>query len=161
MRSRARIVGGTLAAGLLVVLVVLASRSGLIGPLTASPTGTESAGPSASTPAAPRSSASRPATDQDPESGLRLVDLVSLPAEAGRTVTLIDRGGPFPYAKDGATFGNRERVLPRKASGFYREYTVPTPGEGDRGARRIVTGDQDRQLFYTGDHYATFVRIRR
>ncbi len=74
---------------------------------------------------------------------------------------IIDRGGPFPYPRDGTTFFNRERLLPIKRSGFYREYTVPTPGENDRGARRIVTGDHDRQFFYTGDHYRTFVRIRR
>jgi len=77
------------------------------------------------------------------------------------TVTLIERGGPFPYRKDGVTFDNREQILPRKPSGFYREYTVPTPGSGDRGARRVVTGDRGRQFFYTGDHYQTFVRIRR
>lgn len=64
-------------------------------------------------------------------------------------------------AKDGAVFGNRERVLPSRSTGFYREYTVVTPGEGDRGARRIVTGDQEREFFYTDDHYASFVRIRR
>ena len=76
-------------------------------------------------------------------------------------MSLIESGGPFPYAKDGAVFGNREGILPRRAAGFYREYTVPTPGESDRGARRIVSGDGSRQLFYTGDHYASFVRIRR
>jgi ribonuclease T1 len=58
-------------------------------------------------------------------------------------------------------FGNREHLLPARTTGYYREYTVPTPGSTDRGARRIVTGDHDRQLFYTGDHYVTFARIRR
>ena len=85
----------------------------------------------------------------------------SLPIQARQTITLIDRGGPYPYAKDGAVFGNRERLLPSQPNGFYREYTVPTPGEDDRGPRRIVTGDQDRQFFYTDDHYASFVRVRR
>jgi ribonuclease T1 len=98
---------------------------------------------------------------RDPETGLRLVDLTALPAEARRTVALIDAGGPFPYAKDGVAFGNRERLLPIKPAGYYHEYTVPTPAEGDRGARRVVTGDGHRQFFYTGDHYLSFVRIRR
>ncbi len=98
---------------------------------------------------------------RDPETGLAYVALASLPVQARQTVALIDAGGPFPYAKDGAVFGNREELLPARAQGFYREYTVPTPGEGDRGARRIVTGDGDRQLFYTADHYASFVRVRR
>jgi ribonuclease T1 len=74
---------------------------------------------------------------------------------------MIERGGPYRYARDGAVFGNHERLLPIKPHGYYREYTVPTPGEDDRGPRRIVTGDQDRQLFYTDDHYASFVRVVR
>ncbi len=90
-----------------------------------------------------------------------MVALATLPVEARETVALIDRGGPFPYAKDGAVFGNRERLLPAQPSGFYREYTVPTPGEDDRGPRRIVTGDDGGQLFYTADHYASFVRVDR
>lgn len=97
----------------------------------------------------------------DAESGLAWVRLDTLPAEVTRTVERIDRGGPFRYSQDGSTFGNRERLLPSRPSGFYREYTVPTPGEEDRGARRVVAGDGGRQLFYTADHYASFVRIRR
>ena len=97
----------------------------------------------------------------DAESGLTLVALATLPVEVRETVALIDRGGPFPYAKDGAVFGNRERLLPIRPNGFYREYTVPTRGEDDRGARRIVTGDDGGQLFYTADHYASFVRVSR
>ena len=81
--------------------------------------------------------------------------------QARQTVALIDAGGPFPYAKDGATFNNFEGVLPSKPRGYYREYTVKTPGERDRGARRIVTGDRDRELFYTADHYETFARVQR
>jgi len=98
---------------------------------------------------------------RDPESGLLLVEVGSLPVQARQTISLIERGGPYPYAKDGAVFGNRERLLPSQPNGFYREYTVPTPGEDDRGPRRIVTGDQDRQFFYTADHYASFVRVQR
>ncbi len=92
-------------------------------------------------------------------SGLPVEALSSLPAQAGTTYTLIEKGGPFPYRQDGVVFQNRERVLPAKAGGFYHEYTVPTPGSGDRGARRIITGGgagPDQQFFYTGDHYASF-----
>jgi ribonuclease T1 len=97
----------------------------------------------------------------DPETGLTWVQLDALPAEVAQTVARIDRGGPFRYAQDGTTFGNRERLLPAHPAGYYREYTVPTPGSTDRGARRVVAGDAGRLLFYTGDHYASFARIRR
>jgi ribonuclease T1 len=93
--------------------------------------------------------------------GLTWVCLDDLPEEAQQTVSLIDAGGPFPYEKDGSTFNNFEGVLPQQPRGYFREYTVPTPGKSDRGARRIVTGDQDRELFYTADHYETFVRVQR
>jgi len=118
----------------------------------------------ASTSATTRARASdtpTPAPSRDPETGLRWVEATRLPPEAQRMLTLIDRGGPFRYDQDGAVFGNRERILPVRSRGYYREYTVVTPGEDDRGARRIVTGDRDRQFFYTGDHYASFVRVRR
>jgi ribonuclease T1 len=97
----------------------------------------------------------------DPDSGLPYVDLADLPVEAADTVDLIDAGGPFPYpAKDGSTFGNFEGRLPDEPRGYYAEYTVPTPGEDDRGARRIVAGEED-ELYWTEDHYASFERIRR
>ncbi|BDP41382.1 hypothetical protein DAETH_13510 [Deinococcus aetherius] len=95
--------------------------------------------------------------------GLPFVAAADLPREARRTLSLIRAGGPFPYAKDGSTFGNREGILPRRARGYYREYTVPTPGEDDRGARRIVCGGQARSVgecYYTGDHYTSFRRIQ-
>jgi ribonuclease T1 len=100
----------------------------------------------------------------DPENGaLAVVALVSLPAQAQSTYQLILAGGPFPYPKDGIVFGNRERILPAKARGYYREYTVKTPGSRDRGARRIVCGGkpptQPDTCFYTDDHYASFKRI--
>ncbi|MDI3514478.1 MAG: ribonuclease domain-containing protein [Gammaproteobacteria bacterium] len=83
-----------------------------------------------------------------------------LPPEAVETLALIQRGGPFPYRKDGTTFQNRERLLPGKPRGYYREYTVPTPGSRDRGARRIVTGGDPPEVFYyTADHYRSFRRI--
>jgi ribonuclease T1 len=74
------------------------------------------------------------------------------------TVDLIRAGGPFPYAKDDTTFGNREDLLPERAAGYYREYTVETPGSPDRGARRIVAG-RDGELYYTRDHYHSFMQI--
>jgi len=89
--------------------------------------------------------------------------LVALPVEAQQTQRLIHAGGPFPYDKDGMVFGNRERQLPRQGRGFYREYTVPTPGSRDRGARRIVCGGPEprrpESCYYTADHYASFKRI--
>jgi ribonuclease T1 len=94
---------------------------------------------------------------------LPTVSLPTLPAEAQRTEALIRTGGPFPYSKDGVVFGNRERLLPRKARGYYREYTVKTPGSRDRGARRIICGGAEPKApeacYYTDDHYASFRRI--
>ncbi len=88
-------------------------------------------------------------------SGLPEVKASELPAEARQTLALIARGGPYPYSRDDATFGNFERILPRKSSGYYKEYTVRTPGESDRGARRIVAG-QAGEKYYTPDHYNSF-----
>jgi ribonuclease T1 len=94
------------------------------------------------------------------------VALAELPPEAASTLQLIKRGGPFPYRKDGSVFQNRERRLPQRTSGYYREYTVPTPNSRDRGARRIVagqgkTGDvrTSGEYYFTADHYRTFRRI--
>lgn len=95
----------------------------------------------------------------DPDSGLRYVDLGDLPPEAADTVDLIDAGGPFPYDKDGSTFGNFEGILPDRERGYYQEFTVETPGSDDRGARRIVEG-ADGELYWTEDHYDSFERIR-
>jgi ribonuclease T1 len=82
----------------------------------------------------------------------------SLPAEARQTLALIERGGPFPYDRDGVVFENREGLLPDHDSGYYHEYTVPTPGSPDRGARRIISGSAG-ELYYTDDHYRSFERI--
>jgi ribonuclease T1 len=90
---------------------------------------------------------------------LPVVQLDELPPEAQQTLALIKQGGPFPYKRDGVMFGNRERRLPSWPSGYYREYTVPTPGARDRGARRIIAGTQG-EYYYTDDHYNTFRRIR-
>lgn len=95
------------------------------------------------------------------------VPIEALPPEARQTLQLIQRGGPFPYRKDGTVFFNRERLLPPQPRGYYTEYTVPTAGNRDRGARRIVagrgsTGDPatSGEYYYTDDHYRSFSRIR-
>lgn len=103
------------------------------------------------------------ARDGGVDTKISVVELKQLPPEARQTHVLIHSGGPFPYRKDGTVFGNRERLLPDRSRGFYREYTVPTPGSRDRGARRIVCGGKQRQApescFYSADHYASFNRI--
>ncbi len=96
----------------------------------------------------------------DPAGGLPWVEESDLPAEARDTLALIDAGGPFPHDEDDRTFFNREGLLPEQSEGHYREYTVETPGEADRGARRIVTG-ADGEYYWTSDHYASFERIAR
>lgn len=104
----------------------------------------------ADTPPAP------PGTEQ---SAIPVRPLSTLPVEAASTWKLIQKGGPFPYPRDdGEVFQNRERVLPRKETGYYHEYTVRTPGSDDRGARRLITGG-GHELYYTDDHYRTFVLV--
>ncbi len=86
-----------------------------------------------------------------------------LPVEARDTITLMRRGGPFPYSRDATVFGNYERVLPKQKRGYYHEFTVKTPGVSSRGARRIVAGGDwktTRELYYTANHYASFRRIK-
>ena len=88
------------------------------------------------------------------------IAVAELPAQGRHTLQLIRDGGPFPYSKDGTVFGNRERLLPGQKRGYYREYTVPTPGLSHRGARRIVCGGQQPRepdaCYYTEDHYSSF-----
>lgn len=91
------------------------------------------------------------------------ISLAELPPQGRATYALIHEGGPFPYDKDGSVFGNRERLLPLKKRGYYREYTVRTPGVRHRGARRIVCGGAPRTpdaCYFTSDHYASFREIR-
>ena len=99
----------------------------------------------------------------DPSPGAASVALSALPRQAQETHRLILSGGPFPYQKDGTVFFNRERLLPPQSRGWYREYTVKTPGARNRGARRIVCGGkpptQPEACWYTDDHYASFKRI--
>ena len=91
--------------------------------------------------------------------GMPEVGVAQLPAEARVTLGLIAKGGPYPYERDGIVFGNFEKRLPIRERGYYREYTVPTPGVKSRGARRIVAG-RAGELYYTDDHYKTFRRVR-
>ncbi len=102
------------------------------------------------------------AFDAGTTKALSTIKAVELPKEGRETLALIRKGGPFPYAaKDGSTFSNRERTLPRQPRGYYKEYTVKTPGSRDRGAKRIVCGGKEqRECFYTADHYKTFKLIQ-
>ena len=106
-------------------------------------------------------------SQNSPGSTLTTVRIAELPQEARQTLRLIRQGGPYPFPrKDGSTFGNYEKLLPSKVRGYYREYTVPTPGRQDRGARRIVAGAGENgnvatsgEYYYTHDHYRSFRRI--
>lgn len=122
--------------------------------ITSSPVaGSPAAGSPAARTAAPTTAPQAPGVANP--SGLPEIKASALPSEARRVLVLIARGGPYPYARDNAVFSNFERILPRKSSGYYREFTVPTPGESDRGARRIVTGAAGEK-YYTADHYNSF-----
>ncbi|MEU1408330.1 ribonuclease domain-containing protein [Streptomyces sp. NPDC005728] len=137
-------------AGLLVRLGVVLSVL-----LSAVLTGcSSSSGPDASRPAA--ATASAPAWAH----GMATVPVSRLPVEARRTLALIDKGGPFPYARDGIVFGNFEGLLPERGRGYYHEYTVKTPSASGRGARRIITG-QGGEIYYTDDHYKSFRAVLR
>jgi ribonuclease T1 len=96
----------------------------------------------------------------DPESGLHWIALGDLPSQARHTLDLIRSRGPFPYRRDGAVFGNRERILPGERRGYYHEYTVATLGASNRGGRRIITGARG-ELYYTDDHYSSFRRLSK
>jgi ribonuclease T1 len=104
-------------------------------------------------------SASSSVASRSASAAARGVALSSLPAQAAQTVRLVQAGGPFPYpANDGVVYHNLNHDLPREPDGYYHEYTVPTPGEHTRGARRLVRGNRG-EYWYTGDHYETFVRV--
>ncbi|WP_329153031.1 guanine-specific ribonuclease N1 and T1 [Streptomyces sp. NBC_01456] len=147
---RAAAVLGALLAGLLLVLTGCATSGAGNGSSPGSPGSTATA------------AAGSPGASGVPSwaRGMPVVGVARLPAQARDTLRLIDAGGPFPYRQDGTVFGNRERLLPRQPRGHYHEYTVPTPGSPDRGARRIVTGES-RETYYTDDHYRTFKAVLR
>lgn len=129
---------------LLVAVLVWWAQSGDTDP-------TRAGGPSPS----PSASADAPGLPTFDDIGIAFADL---PPEAQRVVEQIEAGGPYACPKDGSTFGNRERLLPPMPRGYYREFTVPTPGSAGRGARRIIAGDGD-ELYYTADHYQSFELI--
>lgn len=170
MRTRQRSLVGLLLALVTAAVVWWTQGDGTTPGTDAEPSSsspTRSAPPSASaSPTHDYTETNTPVTDPgqqpgtDPVSGLPLVQLAALPPEAAGTVRLIDAGGPFPEDEDGGTFENREELLPDERRGYYAEYTVPTPGSDDRGARRIVAGDDD-ELYWTEDHYRSFERILR
>ena len=142
---------GTFLAGLAIGLVLGWVGGGLA---PGAPAGGTAGDPSATATAAPIA-ASRPA-DLD----LGSVPLTELPDEAHDTIELIGAGGPFPFRQDGSVFENREGLLPDRPAGHYREYTVPRPGNNGRGVLRIVAG-ADGELYWTPDHYDSFVWIER
>ncbi|GAB5078742.1 guanyl-specific ribonuclease [Arthrobacter sp. AD-310] len=162
MRNRSTL---SLLLGALVVLaLVFFGGPGLLG----RPTETTTPAPASSAPPLPGPNAqatpgtapagtdpARPVEAVENPSGLPSIPESSLPAEGRRVLALIRAGGPFQYSQDDQAFGNFERILPRRDRGYYREYTVPTPGERDRGARRIVAGDGGEK-YYTDDHYESF-----
>jgi ribonuclease T1 len=118
------------------------------------------AGPTTSQPPTSEPPALPSPSDTGPASDLPEVSVADLPPEAADTLALIDEGGPYPYDQDDETFQNREGILPDQPEGYYREYTVETPGSDDRGARRIVAGSNG-ELYWTDDHYSSFSRIAR
>lgn len=144
-----------LGVALCVLVVWWAISRGAAEP-TALPSSTSSS--AASSPSASSPSASSTASLATPASGLDTIAESQLPPEARHTLDLIRAGGPYPYQQDDQTFGNRERILPRQRAGYYREYTVETPGSEDRGARRII-GGADGDRYYTDDHYDSFRQI--
>jgi len=145
--------------GTALAAIVIAGLVAWLGPGDGLPGDSGASGSSSSS-----VSSSDPGSGSDSGSGDSadgaVVDEADLPPEARETLELIDAGGPFPYDKDGSTFGNYEGLLPEQPRGYYAEYTVPTPGEDDRGARRIVVGDGG-EMYWTDDHYESFERIRR
>ncbi|MFC9583118.1 ribonuclease domain-containing protein [Streptomyces yangpuensis] len=124
--------------------------------------GAQKPGPAVASGSAELSAAPSAAPDAVPgwAQGMAVVRAEALPRQAQDVLALIDKGGPYPYRQDGTVFGNFEKALPRHKRGYYHEFTVRTPGEPDRGARRIVTGEGG-EFYYTDDHYQTFKAVLR
>ncbi|TQS94395.1 ribonuclease [Arthrobacter sp. TS-15] len=139
-------------AGLVIAVVVLVVAMVGGGSLTAQTTTPEPGSPSTSPQVVSTSAPGRAVANP---SALPSINASQLPREARQTLALIAKGGPYPYDRDGVNFGNFEGLLPKKSGGFYKEYTVRTPGESDRGARRIIVG-KDSAKYYTPDHYESF-----
>lgn len=139
--------------GLLAVLAGLVLLAFVLGGLPQAGPSQPGPGPAAASPGNPGAGATVSGVANP--SQLPEIRASDLPPEARKTLALIARGGPYPYSRDNVPFGNFERILPRKSSGYYREFTVRTPRESDRGARRIVTGAAGEK-YYTADHYESF-----
>ena len=136
--------------------VTAAASSSATAPAASSGGAGASSGPAAkATPTTSDAVTLAPATAS---TGLPTMLVSALPEQGVDALRLIRDGGPFPFSKDGVTFSNREGILPAHASGWFREYTVITPGSSDRGARRIIAG-RDGARFYTDDHYASFREV--
>ncbi|MCX5197897.1 guanine-specific ribonuclease N1 and T1 [Streptomyces sp. NBC_00249] len=150
---------------LLRVLGALFLCAALIGAVgcggTSAPAPPSAAASAADNPSSP--SPDRPSGGSAPPAwakGMATVRADALPQQAREVLALIDKGGPYAYRQDGTVFGNFEKVLPKRKRGYYHEFTVKTPGERDRGARRIVTG-QGGEFYWTDDHYQTFKAVLR
>ena len=141
-----------LLAGLAVLALLAFGGTGVLGQWTES---TTPAPTSSAAPSQPQVAATQDAPGRNNPSTLTPIRESELPAEGRRVLGMIRGGGPYRYSQDDQVFGNFERILPRRDRGYYREYTVPTPGESDRGARRIVAG-AGGDKYYTDDHYQTF-----
>ncbi len=139
----------------LLLLGVLLAGGYLVSAIRSDGSAPSGSGPRATASAGRSGSVAAPSQEAD---GLATVRSADLPPQARQVLGLIEAGGPFPYRQDGTVFGNVERLLPVHPRGWYREYTVPTPGSGDRGARRIIAG-RDGARYYTADHYESFARI--
>ncbi len=157
-RPGAKPVNANRVTGAIVLLVILGVIAGVLFSLAEGPAGETNR--SAATSVASQLGATPLPGSAAAEDGLPIVAAARLPIEAQQTIALILAGGPFPYDQDGDVFQNREGLLPGRPSGYYHEYTVVTPGSDDRGARRIVAGSQG-ELYYTDDHYASFVRVQQ
>ena len=164
--SRTRAVVAAVMVSLALLAVALLMWPGVAGGRSAASGSATTTAPAPSrtsaTPAV-RPGSSAPAVRQsvDPVSGLAWIEVATLPRQARTVLDAIDRGGPYDFDKDGTVFRNAEGLLPRAASGYYREYTVVLPGSDDRGPVRIVVGGSREFFYWTTDHYATFARIRR
>lgn len=159
-RSRALLIGVlVLCAAVVLGLLALESGSGSTEPATTGQTTTErTTTEQTTTEPTTEARSAEPEAAHTPSSGLPTIAESDLPPEAWDTMQLIDDGGPFPYRQDDSTFFNREGILPDQRRGYYREYTVETPGWHDRGARRIVAGAEG-DLYWTEDHYDSFRQI--
>lgn len=123
----------------------------------------QSSNGSQSSPTATRTHQKRATTAASPtgsHSNVRTIAYADLPSGARATLKLVDVGGPYPFRQDGTVYQNRNKVLPIRGRGYYHEYTVVTPGQGDRGPRRIVVGN-NKSAYYTADHYDSFARVLR